>query len=119
MPRHLESRLQIACKKWFGLQYPKIARLCFSVPNGGFRNAVEAQFLKAEGSTAGVSDMILLKPSGTGKYSSLCIEFKIESGKQTALQKSWQELAELHGNKYVICRSFDDFRNEIQNYLNE
>lgn len=76
MPRHIESRLQIACKKWFDLQYPKIARLCFAIPNGGYRSTIEAQFLKAEGSTAGVSDMILLIPSGPGKWSSLCIEFK-------------------------------------------
>jgi len=117
MPRHLESRLQIACKRWFDLQYPKIARLCFSVPNGGFRSAVEAQFLKAEGSTAGVSDMIMLIGSAAGKYSSLCIEFKAGTGKQTELQRTWQQLAEQHGNKYVVCRSFDEFRNEIETYL--
>ena len=35
----------------------------------------------------------------------------------TELQKEWQEVAEKYGNKYVILRSFDEFRNEINDYL--
>lgn len=48
----------------------------FAVPNGGARNKREAGILKGEGVTAGVADMILLKPSGG--FASLCIEFKTE-----------------------------------------
>jgi hypothetical protein len=76
---------------------------------------IEAKIMKAEGVTAGVSDSILLVPRGV--YSSLCIEFKTKSGTQTELQKSWQELAERHGNKYVVCRSFDEFINAVNGYL--
>jgi hypothetical protein len=112
---HPESILQKNCVFWFRAQYPRVARLLFSVPNGGYRRRVEAMIMKAEGQTAGVSDLILLIP--TESYSSLCIEFKVDTGKQTDLQRSWQELAEQHGNKYVICRSFDEFRSAIQNYL--
>ena len=71
--------------------------------------------MKGEGVTAGVSDLILLVPSKD--HHALCIEMKTDKGKQTELQKSWQELAEKHGNKYVICRSFDEFREIIQGYL--
>ncbi len=102
---------------WFKYQYSDISRLCFSVPNGGERLKTEARILNAEGVKAGVSDVILLIPRG--KYSSLCIEFKSEAGKQTDFQKSWQELAEKHGNKYVVCRSFEEFRDQVQSYLSQ
>ena len=87
----------------------------FAVPNGGGRNKREAGILKAEGVTAGVADAILLKPSGG--YASLCVEFKTEEGTQRRTQKEWQKAAEANGNKYVIVRSFDDFKREITEYL--
>jgi len=117
MSRHLESKLQQNCILWFDYQYPAIKRLLFSVQNGGYRKVTEARIMKAEGQRAGVSDLILLVP--TENYSSLCIEMKTATGKQTELQSSWQELAEKHGNKYVVCRSFDQFRDEIQSYLSQ
>ena len=115
--QHIESALQKNCVTWFRLQYPKIGRLLFAVPNGGARNAREAAIMKGEGITAGVSDLILLLPSGG--FHSLCIEFKTpsKSSQQTPTQKEWQALVEAHGGKYIICRSFDQFREEIQNYL--
>ena len=112
---HPESRLQTSCMTWFKYQYQSIAPLCFAVPNGGHRRITEARILAGEGVKPGVSDVILLVP--TESYSSLCIEFKVEKGKQTELQRSWQELAEKHGNKYVIVRSFDEFRTAITDYL--
>lgn len=119
--KHPESQLQISCLKWFNYQHQDIAPLCFAVPSGGFRRPIEAKIFKAQGVKPGVSDVILLVPSPQNHsqtYSSLCIEFKVNNGKQTDFQKSWQSLAEKHGNKYVIIRSFDEFRSEIQNYLN-
>ena len=115
MPRHIESQIQRNCKKWFDYQYPQFAPLLFAVPNGGLRGKVEAAIMKAEGMTAGVSDMILLV-SKKG-YTSLCIEFKTAKGRQTQHQKDWQRIAEIHGNKYVIVRSFDDFVKAITAYL--
>lgn len=114
-PRHIESHLQRNCFTWFRLQYPRLRLLLFAVPNGGFRNRREAGIMKAEGVTAGVADVILLKPSGG--YASLCIEFKTEDGTQRATQKEWQQAAEGVGNKYVIVRSFDAFKEEVENYL--
>lgn len=112
---HPESRLQTSCMTWFKYQYQSIAPLCFAVPNGGQRRRIEAKILSGEGVKAGVSDVILLVP--TESYSSLCIEFKIDNGRQTIKQKGWQILAEKHGNKYVIVRSFDEFRTTITDYL--
>lgn len=115
--RHIESQIQQSCVKWFRLQFPEIGLLLFAVPNGGARNKREAGILKGEGVTAGVADMILLKPSGG--FASLCIEFKTEEkgSTQRETQKQWQKAAEVAGNKYVICRSFDDFRKEVISYL--
>ena len=113
--RQTESQLQKSCIMWFRLQYPSIARLIFAVPNGGSRNGREAAKMKGEGVTAGVSDVILLKASAG--YSSLCIEFKTEKGRQQTTQTEWQQVVEDNGSKYVICRSFDSFRDIVKEYL--
>lgn len=117
--RHIESQIQKDCVTWFRLQYPKIGRLLFAVPNGGARNAKEAAIMKGEGVTAGVADLILLYPSDG--FHSLCIEFKTpsKSSRQTPMQKEWQALAEAHGNKYIVCRTFEDFERTIKNYFAE
>jgi hypothetical protein len=114
--KHIESDLQSACVRWFRYQYPKYAKILFSVPNGGHRNKLTAINMKREGQVAGVSDLILLVTNG--KHSSMCIEIKVDKGKQTDLQKEFQQVAEQYGNKYVICRSFDEFKTEIETYLN-
>lgn len=113
---HPESQLQSACLKWFNYQYSSIAPLCFAVPNGGRRRIIEAKIMKGEGVRAGVSDLILL--IAKGQYGALCLEIKSDKGKQSEFQINWQSIAEKHGNKYVIIRSFDEFRNEIESYLN-
>ena len=114
--RHPESDLQKACINWFRYRYSHLSKLCFSVPNGGFRNAREAARMKAEGVVAGASDIILLV--GRGGYNALCIELKTEKGRQTELQREWQKEAERNGNRYVIMRSLEEFINLINNYLN-
>lgn len=115
MPRHVESKIQISCKRWFDYQFSHFRKLLFAVPNGGQRGKYEAAIMKAEGTTAGVSDMILLIPRKG--FGALCIEFKTQKGRQTELQKEWQHEAEKVGNKYVIVRSFEQFVKEIEAYL--
>ena len=112
--RHEESRLQQSCVKWFRLQYPQYARLLFSVPNGAVMSPVTARIMKAEGIVAGVSDLILLVPSGN--YHALCIEMKTETGRQSKEQKEWQEAVEAQGYRYSLCRSFDEFYELMENY---
>lgn len=110
-----EDRIQASCIKWFQLQYPKLSKLCFSVPNGGARSKATAGILKATGVVAGVADLILLVPSF--KYASLCIEMKTPKGTQSESQKEWQKVATDLGNQYVLCRSFDEFKEVIEEYL--
>lgn len=113
--RHVESSIQIGAVRWFRLQHPRLARLLFSVPNGGYRNRVTAAMMKAEGAMAGVADLLLLYPSNG--YHGLCIEMKTAKGRQQDTQKSWQREVEAVGYKYVICRSVDDFMREVGDYL--
>ena len=110
-----ESRIQVACVKWFNYQYPGYRGLLFAVPNGGARNAVTGRILKAEGVVAGVADLILLVP--IVGHNALCIEMKTEKGRQQASQKEWQEKVESAGAKYVICRSFEQFVEIVTDYM--
>lgn len=112
---HEESKIQQQFVKWFRLQYPQLALLLFAVPNGGARRRVEAAIMKAEGTTAGVADLILLFPSK--QYHGLCIEMKSKNGRQRPSQKMWQERVEWAGYKYVIARSLDEAIYEVNTFL--
>lgn len=113
--KHKESDTQIACVRWFRLQYPRLAMLLISIPNGGRRDVITGKILKAEGAVAGASDLILLLRRGDSGC--LCIEMKTEKGKQSDSQKAWQRAMESFGNKYVICRDIEGFMQEINSYL--
>lgn len=117
--RHIESRIQQECVRWFRLQYARMWNLLFAVPNGGARSKIEASILKAEGTTKGVSDLILLCPNGA--YHGLCIEMKTgeKKSKQSPEQIEWMLAVRNVGYKYVVCRSFDDFKAAITEYLGQ
>lgn len=110
-----EHRIQCSCVKWFRLAYAEHRHNLFAVPNGGRRDKTTAAKLKAEGVLAGVADLILLIPNG--QFHALLIEMKTRTGTQQATQKEWQRCIETYGYKYVVCRSLEDFQNEINNYL--
>ena len=113
--KHNESQIQIACVQWFRLQYKRLALLLFAVPNGGARRRTEAAIMKAEGTTKGVADLILLFPSNG--FHGLCIEMKTKTGIQRDSQKEWQRAVEYAGFKYIICRSVEEFIAQVNDYL--
>lgn len=115
--RNVESKIQIACVNWFRYKYPQYRKILFSVPNGGARNSITGAILKMEGALSGVSDLILLKPNRF--YGCLCIEMKQPKGRQQESQKEWQKAVESVGNKYVVCRSLDEFMNAVEDYLKD
>lgn len=115
-PTDEEHRIQCACVRWFSLQYPRLHGRLFAVPNGGRRDVTTAAKLKAEGVVAGVADLILLKSNRD--YGALLIEMKTLKGRQRDSQKQWQNIVCSDGEyKYVVCRSFDDFKREVDDYL--
>lgn len=117
-PTDEEHRIQCACVRWFSLQYPGLRGRLFAVPNGGRRDEKTAAKLKAEGVVAGVADLILLKSNRY--YGALLIEMKTRKGRQRDTQKQWEETVCACGEyKYVVCRSFDDFKHEVDDFLSD
>lgn len=116
--RQVEHKIQCAIVKWFYYAYPQYrGGLFFAVPNGGHRNIQTAARLKAEGVTAGVSDLMLLV--ARRGFHSLCVEVKTMTGRQSENQKNWQAKVEAQGFKYAIVRSLDDFAELVRWYLDE
>ena len=76
---------------------------------------IEAARVKAMGTRRGFPDLILLYPSAG--FHALCIEMKTEKGRQQPSQKIFQQEVEKVGYKYIVCRSLDDFINEINKYI--
>ena len=110
--RHLESGDQQACVRWFRLAYPDY--LCFSVPNGGSRNAMEAANLKKEGALSGVSDLIVVAHRAV-----LFIEMKHGKNKQSPSQIKFQKDVERLGHDYAVCYGKQDFQLTIERWLKE
>lgn len=110
-----EHLLQCACVQWFRLQYPDYANLLFAVPNGGRRDKVTGGKLKAEGVTAGVSDMILMLPRQG--FHAACIEMKTPRGRQSQQQRQWQRLVAAQGYRYIIVRTVQEFIDQVNGYL--
>lgn len=113
--KQIEHHLQVNCATWFRLQYPRL--VLFAIPNGGARSVITGAMLKAEGVMAGVADLFLMFP--VKQFHGLFIEMKTDKGRQSESQKEFQTLAESNGYKYVVCRSFEDFKNEILTYLKQ
>ena len=112
---HEESNTQIAFVRWFRHEYPELAPLMFSVPNGGRRSKTTAAILKAEGVVAGVADMLFLV--ARGKYHGLALEFKTEQGRKSPAQKAWRQAVQKQGYCYAVVRSLDDAIDVTNLYL--
>ena len=106
-PRHLEESIQVACVNWFRLQYPKL--IIFAVPNGGSRNLYEAKNMKKSGTLKGVADLVIV--GNNGKV--LFVEMKAGKNKQDDSQVIFQQKVEKLGHKYIICRSLEQFKKEV------
>lgn len=106
-PRHIEESIQVACVKWFRLQYPNL--VIFAVPNGGSRNLYEAKNMKESGTLAGVADLVIVGNNGRVLF----VEMKAGRNKQEDSQVLFQNKVERLGHKYIICRSLEQFKKEI------
>lgn len=113
--KQIEHHLQCSCVTWFRLQYPRL--VMFAIPNGGARSVTTGAMLKAEGVLAGAADLFLMFP--VEQFHGLFLEMKTDKGRQSESQKEFQAVAETNGYKYVVCRSFEDFKNEILTYLKQ
>lgn len=108
-----EHNLQIACVRWFRLQYPK--HLIYAIPNGGRRNVAVAAKLKAEGVLPGVPDLHI--PVAKGGFHGLYVEMKAGKNKPTDTQRSVMRKLRDEGYRCEVCYSFDDFVKTIDDYI--
>lgn len=116
--QHKESELQIQCVRWFAYEYPHLRMLLYHPKNEGTANGrVRGAIAKAEGVVAGVADLILQAPSTDG-FSCLAIEMKTPAGRQSQEQKLFERYITAANGKYVIVRSFDDFKSIVMEYVN-
>lgn len=114
---HIEDDEQAALFEWAEWnvsRYPVLAFL-HHIPNGGKRDKREAARLKRQGVKSGVPDVFLPYPNS--EYAGLYIEMKTETGRPTENQKKWNEFLNSAGYKAVICRSFEQARETIVEYL--
>lgn len=117
--KHEESRLQQQCVAWFRAQYPQYAMLLTHPANEGNGNRVTGAIHKAEGTQAGVPDLLLFLPTFWKGHLFAClgIELKTKTGKQSEKQKDFELMFMAAGSAYVVVRSIDEFCRVINNWL--
>jgi hypothetical protein len=112
---YTEHYIQAACVQWLQLAHPEFSPLFFAVPNGAKTKLTEARWMKAEGMKKGVADTILLVAAPPCSF--ICIEFKTPTGVQSQEQADFQRCVEAAGGSYVVCRSVEQFRQVVTDYL--
>lgn len=113
-----EHTEQVMFVQWFRIQYPRLARRLFAVPNGEKRSISVAIRLKAEGVVAGVADMILLHP--VDGYHGLCLEFKKSDETWSAVSRDQLEFmadSEAAGYAASVAFGFDHAKLILADYL--
>lgn len=118
-----ESAIQISCVQWLWNNRAETRGLYVAIPNENSRSVYEnkkqqlmsGSIRKNMGVTAGAADSVLLMQRGG--FGALFIEFKTEIGRQSDAQKSFQSNVESQGYKYIIVRSLEQFKEEVENYL--
>lgn len=119
-----EDGHQAALFCWVALNiktYPDLFWL-FAIPNGGWRDPVTANKLKATGVKSGVPDLCLLVRRGT--FAALWIELKRpkSEGKAKGVvrqeQKPWIKQAKNCGHGAAVCVGWEQARDMIVEYLN-
>lgn len=106
-----EARIMQECNMYFNNTYPQLRGLYFEISNNAF-SARSGMFHKAIGRQAGVADACFLSINGA-----VFFEFKTVSGKQSEVQKKWQQLIEKHNYKYYIIRNLEEFKKQILNLV--
>ena len=124
--RQHEGALQIACVRWFRLQYPQYAMLLFHPRNeAGQGKTKRIAIDAAAGVVAGVPDLMLAlpyieeHPSGNSiLFHGLGIELKYgKTNNQTPAQRKFQRHYQAAGYAYHVVRSLEEFIQVITDYM--
>ena len=133
--QYKESLSQIALLKWFKLQYPQYEDLLVGYPSGTYLGLQAAVRMKAMGLRAGMPDLQLLVPKMVRRtmkphpeaeplesinfIPGLFVEMKSETGKLSAIQRSFHEKLRVHNYTIVTCYSCEEAQEEIRSYLKD
>lgn len=111
-----EARIQASCVEYLWNNYPETRGLYIHIPNEGNRSSkLDGAMRKALGLVAGAPDTFLF--IARHGYFGLAIEYKTETGVQSQEQKAFQARLERQGYLYRLCRSLDQFKQIISEYL--
>jgi hypothetical protein len=124
-----EEELQKATARWLRLAHP--ALLAFHVPNGGKRPLTPVKqrgggvrmvpaigkAMKDGGALAGVSDWLILQPSGP--YHGAAIELKAKGGSLQDTQKDFLQKATDNHYFSAVAWSLDGFMEAVGYFLNQ
>lgn len=111
-----EGRIQASAVEWLWNTHPETRGCFIHIPNEGNRNSLlDGAVRKSLGLVAGAPDTFLFM--ARCGYFGLAIEFKTETGAQSAEQKAFQIRLERNGYRYEICRSLEQFKEIIEDYL--
>lgn len=127
-PHQSEDSIQMSCVSWFRIAHPELARLLHHSANEGKRTTRIVHThagtrvvcsggarLKAMGMQTGFPDLFLAVPR-RGMHG-LFIEMKSATGRLEPSQREMLALLSEQGYATAICRSLDEFRSVIDNYL--
>lgn len=102
-----ECQLQAKCVEWFRYHFPHY--IIFAVPNEAAYK--RSSYFSSIGMLNGVSDTIVVLPEKI-----LFVEFKTPKGQQRPEQVEFQKKIESLGYSYHIIRSFDQYKDLINEY---
>ncbi len=110
-----EEILQGKCYQWFHDEPPFLLwrKMLFHVDNNSW-NAVIGSRKKAMGVNSGVSDFILIT-----MFNVYFIEMKTPTGELNDEQKIFRERVERRCHKYVVIRTFEEFKEFITKKIEE
>ena len=109
-----EDQIQAQCVQWANNNFEKLRGFGIAhIPNGGTRNKLEANKLKAMGVRKGFPDLIVILPNGKIFF----IEMKDDKGKQSEAQIECEKFMKERGIEYYLIRSIDEFKELINSKM--
>lgn len=122
-----EDNLQIACVRWFALEYPHLFPLLLHPQNEGKRSRFERYKFKRMGMQPGWPDLMLMVPKyldsirgypGAVRHG-LAAELKVKPNKPTQAQLDKLDALSQEGWETHVCYSLEDFQKIVRDYLGE
>ena len=113
-----ERQEQIVVVQYLKLKHPDV--VFFAIPNGGYRNKIEAANMKKEGVTAGIPDLFIARPFSYGSEKCVCglfIEMKSKKGRLSVPQIDKIDRLQYEGYRCEVCYSADEAIRIIDEYL--